>query len=537
MDRKQLWPGWNTVRTIGTGGFGKVYEICKEDTTGEYRSALKVITIPASPDEYKAYRDDGYDDASITSIFKSQIEDVVSEYKLMAQFKGTSNIVSYEDHMIVPHDDGRGWDIMIRMELLTSLPEYYTCGKMTDGTIVKIGVDICKALELCSKRNIIHRDIKPQNIFRNEFGDFKLGDFGVAKAMDHTTRATKIGTYSYMAPEIYQNQPYSASADMYSLGLVLYWLLNERRLPFIPLPPAVPTAAENTESQMRRLSGEKIPAPQNGTTELKNIVLKACSFKSEDRYQTPEEFRIDLEKINIHMAEIPVVSTPPAADEMSASDNYHDESENKTIGIWDPTVYESKQITVETTNEPQTCPYCNHGKVNVFHRTHNDEYWSVVENCTVCNGTGSLQKESAKVIVQKFNSIKESNAYKNANRNCVCCGGIGLVRYARSKNRLHTCPNCTGKKIVAAPVKPKKKWIALLLSIFPYTGVLGINRIYEGNWPMFAFTFFPGLFYGGWIYSIIETARRPKNYYPTNFRNDTKLSDKNIEEFQHDLRT
>ena len=108
--------------------------------------------------------------------------------------------------------------------------------------------------------------------------------------MDHTTKATKIGTYSYMAPEVYQNKPYGASVDIYSLGLVMYWLLNERRLPFLPTPPAVPTAAQNNEAQMRRLGGEAISAPKNGSPALKTVVLKAIAFDPAERFSSPKEF-------------------------------------------------------------------------------------------------------------------------------------------------------------------------------------------------------------------------------------------------------
>lgn len=291
MGADQMWPGWDTVRTIGSGGFGKVYEIQKTDSTGSYRSALKVISIPKSADEYREYADNGYDDKSITAIFKSQVDDIVSEFKMMSQFKGTSNIVSYEDHMIVPHGDGRGWDVLIRMELLTSLPDYINQYGLTEGQVIQLGQNICHALELCGQRDIIHRDIKPQNIFVNEFGDFKLGDFGIARTMDHTTKATKTGTYSYMAPEVYSGRSYGASVDIYSLGLVLYWLLNERRLPFVPMPPVVPTAAQNNEAQMRRLGGDTIPEPKYGSDALKVAVLKACFFDTAQRFASPKMFR------------------------------------------------------------------------------------------------------------------------------------------------------------------------------------------------------------------------------------------------------
>ena len=312
MGNKQLWPGWETVRVIGSGGFGKVYEIRKIDDAGEFHSALKVISIPRSPEDYHAYVDDGYDEDSITTIFKTQIEDVVAEFKMMAQFKGTSNIVSYEDHMIVPHEDGFGWDILIRMELLTSLPEYYRQTEWTIEKTIKLGMDICRALELCAQKNIIHRDVKPQNIFVNEFGNFKLGDFGVARTMDHTTRATKAGAYGYMAPEVELRKPYNTTADIYSLGLVLCWLLNERRLPFLPLPPAVPSAAENEKAQDKRLSGEVFPDPVNGNAVINSIILKACSADPSERYPSATDMREALANI---VQEAPSISVPKAPEE------------------------------------------------------------------------------------------------------------------------------------------------------------------------------------------------------------------------------
>lgn len=69
---------------------------------------------------------------------------------------------------------------------------------------------------LCKKHNIIHRDIKPANIFASGNGDYKLGDFGIAKTIEQTSGGTKIGTYDYMAPEVYHDQPYGNTADIYS---------------------------------------------------------------------------------------------------------------------------------------------------------------------------------------------------------------------------------------------------------------------------------------------------------------------------------
>lgn len=299
---KNCFPGWQVVRLIGSGSCGRVYNIEKTDGFGQVEhSAMKVISIPATRGEITGYRDDGYDDASITALFRDQVEDIITEVRTMSRLKGNSNIVSYEDHMVIPHRDDPGWDILIRMELLTSLPNYYKLIQTEQGVdenaVLKLGIDICKALELCGKQSIIHRDIKPQNIFISENGAFKLGDFGIARTADHTTKATKTGTYGYMAPEVYKDETYNASVDIYSLGLVLYWMLNERRTPFQPLPPVVPTPGQNQEALNFRMRGKKLPRPFHGSEEMADIVLKACAHRSEDRFSSPSEMRRALSKL------------------------------------------------------------------------------------------------------------------------------------------------------------------------------------------------------------------------------------------------
>lgn len=297
-DKKVTWPGWETIRILGRGSFGAVYEIQRDVFGKQEKAALKVISIPQSRGDIEELYADGYNDKSITERFRGYLKDIVQEYSLMAEMKGHTNIVYCDDLRYVQHDDGFGWDIFIKMELLTPLTK--ALGKSSsDRQVMKIGMDMCNALILCKSRNIVHRDIKPQNIFVSDDGNYKLGDFGIAKTAERTTSGTKTGTYKYMAPEVYNNQPYGQTADIYSLGLVLYWLMNERRTPFLPLPPRVPTAAEEDQARSHRFAGEAIPAPAHGNRELKRIVLKACAFEPKDRYASAEEMRADLEALSL----------------------------------------------------------------------------------------------------------------------------------------------------------------------------------------------------------------------------------------------
>ena len=295
--QKAPWSDWETVRLIGRGSFGTVYEIRRNLVDGETETAaLKVITIPQNPGDIEELYSEGYDDESVTATFNAHLKSIIAEYSLMRKMEGSANVVNCKDIRYIQHDDGIGWDIYIRMELLTPLIKALPA-EASEADVVALGKDICSALVLCKKHGIVHRDIKPQNIFISPNGDYKLGDFGIAKTVEKTMGGTKIGTYKYMAPEVYNNQPYGSAADIYSLGLVLYWLLNYRRMPFMPLPPAKLTALQDEDARHRRLSGEKLPAPARGSEALKQIVMKACAYDPEDRYGSAAAMLQDLNRL------------------------------------------------------------------------------------------------------------------------------------------------------------------------------------------------------------------------------------------------
>lgn len=301
---KAPWPGWETVDIIGKGSFGTVYKIQRELVDGETEvAALKVITIPHNPGDIDELYSEGYNEQSITDTFKEHLKSIVNEYSLMRKMDGSANVVNCKDISYIQHDDGIGWDICIRMELLTPLMKALPAD-IPEAAAIKMGRDICNALVLCKKYDIIHRDIKPQNIFQSSNGDYKLGDFGIAKAAERTMGGTRIGTYKYMAPEVYNNQPYGSAADIYSLGLVLYWMLNERRMPFLPLPPASVNVGMDEDARFRRFSGKQIPPPAHGSDALKQIVLKACAYDPKDRYASAAQMLADLNELDSGVAPI-----------------------------------------------------------------------------------------------------------------------------------------------------------------------------------------------------------------------------------------
>lgn len=287
--------GWEVVKKLGEGSFGGVYEIIRTlpDGTVE-KSALKKLTVPKEHAEIEELRSHHYDNESITAHFREQMQDLVKEYSLMQKLGNNPNVVHCQDMQTIQHQDGIGWDIFIRMELLTPLKQVAT-DVYRESDVIRLAMDMCRALNGCHQRNIIHRDIKPENILVSPEGKYKLGDFGIAKISEKTATGTLTGTYSYMAPEIFNHQHYGVSADIYSLGLVMYWMMNERTLPFLPLYPKIPTAVQKQEAQERRFSGEPIPEPLHGSKWLKQIVLKACAFNPNNRYHSVQELAADIQ--------------------------------------------------------------------------------------------------------------------------------------------------------------------------------------------------------------------------------------------------
>ena len=295
-----VWPEWELIEKIGEGSFGKVYKAKRTERGRSFYSAIKIISIPASKGELDSVRSEMNNEQSTREYFRNLVEDCIQEIYTMEHFCGNSQVVSFEDFKVVEYLDEIGWDISIRMEYLTSFMDYCTGKELTEKEVIKLGCDLAMALIYCRKLNIIHRDVKPENIFVSRFGDFKLGDFGIAREQAHTmSNMSKKGTYSYMAPEIYKGEKYDSSIDIYSLGIVLYKLMNQNRLPFLSLDKQLITYRDKETALARRMAGEKMPAPFNASDSFSHIILKACAYEPGKRYRKPEDMLRDLEKLRL----------------------------------------------------------------------------------------------------------------------------------------------------------------------------------------------------------------------------------------------
>ncbi len=288
------WRGWVPVRRLGRGGFGSVWEISRAIAGYTERAAMKIVPVPADDSVIESLLDSGYDEAQARAVVEDYRDSVLSEYNFMRSVSGHANVVECHDVAWMPAADGLSGRVYIRMELLTSLRDKIRKkGDLSEAEVLKVGEDVCRALELCERRGIVHRDVKPDNVMVSDDGVYKLGDFGIARTMEHATHATRVGTASFVAPEVIYGSQYDHTVDIYSLGLVLHWLLNGRRIPFMPAGQP-PTRKALERASARRLTGELLPPPERGSEAVHAVIARACAYKPQDRYQHASQMRAAL---------------------------------------------------------------------------------------------------------------------------------------------------------------------------------------------------------------------------------------------------
>lgn len=283
----ERWSDWRLGELIGEGSFASVYKAVRTDEAGTSYSAIKVLRVPQG----------------------GKKEKYIDEIKTMLSLKGHPNIVSIEDYATVHQEDGDL--ILIRMELLKPLDKAVAEGDFDEEQAIKVGIDICNALEHCHKKNILHLDIKPSNIFISNEGYYKLGDFGISRSEDDLTETLPSEfTPNFMGPELYNlltNSGYSNQSqdefdsigiqyDLYSLGMVLYWLRNNQKAPFLP-EKKILSPQDRKDAFHRRMNGEQLPPLENTSAAFSKVIFKASAYKQKDRYSNPSEMKSDLEKI------------------------------------------------------------------------------------------------------------------------------------------------------------------------------------------------------------------------------------------------
>ena len=345
----QIWPNWTTVNEIGEGAFGKVYKVKREDLGNVSYSAVKVMHIPKDNSEINDLHRSGMDFDSIHTYFEDMVKNLLNEIQIMESLKSASNIVVIEDYQIIPRNKEIGWDIYIRMELLQDLGTFLEDHGMTRQQVLRLGMDMCQALTACEQEHIIHRDIKIDNIFFNGFHSFKLGDFGISKQLEKTQSAlSQKGTNMYMAPEVFRAEKYDHTVDIYSLGIMLYRLLNKGRFPFQPPAEEQMYASDSQKAMAQRLGNAPMPAPAMADEQLSAIILKACAYQAKNRYQSARDMLAALteyqQTVRYDGSEMVLAKMEPRGKVVNRSGNLSGQN-NSTVAAFQGKTCDSKNLS------------------------------------------------------------------------------------------------------------------------------------------------------------------------------------------------
>lgn len=224
----------------------------------------------------------------------SDNEDIVNKFKREATAIAAlsdNNIVNILD---VGSQDDINYIVMeyVKGKTLKELIKQF--GKLNYETAITIAIQIAKALECAHKNNIIHRDVKPQNILVTEEGLIKVTDFGIAKSTSSATltnTTTIMGSAHYFSPEQAKGTLVDNRTDLYSLGVVLYEMVTGR----------VPFEADSPVTiALKHIQEEVVPPKQINSKipeSLNKLIIKAMEKDPGMRYQNARDIINDLQKI------------------------------------------------------------------------------------------------------------------------------------------------------------------------------------------------------------------------------------------------
>ena len=250
---------YNVLSLLGIGGMAVVFE-CKDLYTND-TVAVKIL------------KEELLDDADSVADFKKEIKAIIqmSHPSIMQIYN--EGVWKKRPYLVLEYLKG---------QTLLDKIEYYT--KFTVKEACEIMLQLLDAVAYTHDHQIIHRDIKPQNIFYLSNGTVKLGDFGIAKNEKEAENHGKIlGSVHYLAPEVLQGKPFSIASDIYASGVTFFQLVTG-------ILPFDGSTKEVAEAQIKKPFPNASSYVISLSKELDELIQKAVAKNPKNRYKNANEF-------------------------------------------------------------------------------------------------------------------------------------------------------------------------------------------------------------------------------------------------------
>lgn len=257
---------WKIISRLPDDNGNEIYKVSKKDFDGTLISGLLRYVVIKN-DEYNIENTDF-------------INDEASFLKTISQ---SGDCFNYLDIYVNNNPAKKKIEFFIITEDLKSLSEVMKSKDFDENKVLDFGIQMSAILERLESKNIFHGNINPDDIFVTFDGKYKLGGFSDFES--------KIDDMSFIAPEIYKKENADFTTDIYSLGLIMYSMSNNGKIPF-----------ENDEvskddAVKMRFDGKAVTAPKNGSEKLKSVIVIACQPNNDNRWKNAGNIKNALTSI------------------------------------------------------------------------------------------------------------------------------------------------------------------------------------------------------------------------------------------------
>ncbi len=242
-------------------------------------ASLWVINFPATQDEFKVLCENGMQHEEAVAFFEQAAEDYIGSLMFSNDEKASDLLLTIDDYVIEKDEESKIITVFLRTKHVLPLTAFLEENPANTENTLKIAYKLCDAVEYIQKNDLPRRLLTIDNLFIDKNNNFLLGCFG------------SVNDNRFQSPEEHRGETALYNSDVNSIGVLLYTILNNGRIPLLPRNIENPTKEDIELAVQDRHAGMPFPPPSNANHVLASIILRACAFKPKARYSSVSELK------------------------------------------------------------------------------------------------------------------------------------------------------------------------------------------------------------------------------------------------------